>query len=62
MERTNARSEIALGSYSGQGFSDGCTAIATFQPVSKDVIIGQNWDWKAEQKKSLHVRKGLRVC
>lgn len=49
----NARSEIALGSYSGQGFSDGCTAIATFQPVSNDVIIGQNWDWKAEQKKSL---------
>ena len=49
----NARSEIALGSYGGQGFSDGCTAIATFQPVSRDVIIGQNWDWKAEQKKSL---------
>ncbi|MEI3611351.1 C45 family peptidase [Pseudogracilibacillus sp. SO30301A] len=49
----NARSEIALGSYGGRGFSDGCTAIATFPPVSRDIIIGQNWDWKGQQQKSL---------
>lgn len=51
----NARSEIALGSYGGKGFSDGCTAIATFPPVSGDVIIGQNWDWQDRQRKSLLV-------
>src|SRR5699024_1568647 len=49
----NARSEIALGDYGGKGFSDGCTAMATFQPVSSDVIIGQNWDWQGKQKESL---------
>jgi len=49
----NARSEIALGDYGGKGFSDGCTAIATYPPVSEDVIIGQNWDWQGRQRNSL---------
>lgn len=50
----NARTEIALGSYSGKkGFSDGCTVIGTHSPVSQDTIIGQNWDWKGTQSKSL---------
>ncbi len=53
----NARSEIALGAYGGKGFSDGCTAIATFSPVSKDTIIGQNWDWKESQIDSLLLLK-----
>lgn len=48
----NARSEIAL---SGQytRFADGCTAIGVMPPVSSDIIIGQNWDWKPVQSKSL---------
>lgn len=49
----NARTEIALGAYGGKGFSDGCTAIATFSPASTDTIIGQNWDWKESQINSL---------
>ncbi|HET7578609.1 MAG TPA: C45 family peptidase [Bacillales bacterium] len=49
----NARSEIALAGYKGSAFSDGCTAIAVMAPVTEDTIIGQNWDWKGSQKKSL---------
>lgn len=50
----NARTEIALGSYDGKrAFSDGCTVIGTHSPVSSDVIIGQNWDWKGSQTNSL---------
>lgn len=49
----NARSEIALANYKRKAFSDGCTALAVTQPVSSDTIIGQNWDWKGQQKKSL---------
>ncbi|MCH1625779.1 C45 family peptidase [Fredinandcohnia sp. SECRCQ15] len=47
----NTRSEIAL---TGRNiFSDGCTAIAVTPPTSMDTIIGQNWDWKIAQTKSL---------
>lgn len=54
----NCRSEIALtGGEKGVSFSDGCTAIAVCPPLSSDVIIGQNWDWKGEQKKSLLLLK-----
>jgi isopenicillin-N N-acyltransferase like protein len=49
----NARSEIALAGYKGSAFSDGCTAIAVYPPLTKETIIGQNWDWKARQKDSL---------
>lgn len=49
----NARSEIALAGYKGAAFSDGCTAIAVMPPVTSDTIIGQNWDWKGTQQKSL---------
>lgn len=49
----NARSEIALAGYKGTAFSDGCTAIAIMPPVTEDTFIGQNWDWKGSQKKSL---------
>lgn len=49
----NARTEIALGSYGNRQFTDGCTAIATTSPISHDTIIGQNWDWKGAQTKSL---------
>lgn len=47
----NTRSEIAL--TGNRTFSDGCTAIAVTPPHSKDTIIGQNWDWKQSQSKSL---------
>lgn len=49
----NARTEIALANYKGHSFSDGCTAIAITSPLIEDTIIGQNWDWKAQQKNSL---------
>ncbi|HET7616022.1 MAG TPA: C45 family peptidase, partial [Bacillales bacterium] len=49
----NARSEIALAGYEGSAFSDGCTAIGVMPPLTSDTIIGQNWDWKGMQKKSL---------
>lgn len=51
----NARSEIALANYghSNKLFADGCTAIGVTPPVSKETIIGQNWDWKASQANSL---------
>ncbi|MGM0852733.1 MAG: C45 family autoproteolytic acyltransferase/hydrolase [Bacillota bacterium] len=49
----NARSEIALANYKGAVFSDGCTAIAVAPPLTEDIIIGQNWDWKGSQKESL---------
>ncbi|MEN1968749.1 C45 family peptidase [Lentibacillus sp. N15] len=49
----NARSEIALTGYKGKAFSDGCTAMAVMNPIISDTIIGQNWDWKASQKRSL---------
>jgi isopenicillin-N N-acyltransferase like protein len=51
----NARSEIALANYNGKSkrFSDGCTAIGTTAPLSKDTIVGQNWDWKSSQIESL---------
>ncbi len=47
----NTRSEIAL--TGRKSFSDGCTAIAITHPLSRDTIIGQNWDWKKSQTKSL---------
>lgn len=54
----NCRSEIALtGRNNGTGFADGCTAIGVTPPISKDVIIGQNWDWKSHQKNSLLLLK-----
>ncbi|MGP4081757.1 C45 family autoproteolytic acyltransferase/hydrolase [Pseudalkalibacillus sp. R45] len=51
----NARSEIALATYSGKtrSFSDGCTAIGITPPLSNNAILSQNWDWKAAQIKSL---------
>lgn len=49
----NARSEIALAGYKGTAFSDGCTAIAVMPPAGSETILGQNWDWKGPQKKSL---------
>ncbi|WP_245804703.1 C45 family autoproteolytic acyltransferase/hydolase [Halobacillus hunanensis] len=49
----NARSEIALANYKGASFSDGCTAIAVTAPLITETIIGQNWDWKPDQKQSL---------
>ncbi|WP_052361695.1 C45 family peptidase [Geomicrobium sp. JCM 19038] len=48
----NARSEIALAG-SGPSFSDGCTAMSVYPPLTNDTIIAQNWDWKGEQEKSL---------
>lgn len=47
----NTRSEIALTGI--KPFSDGCTAIAVTPPICKDTLIGQNWDWKTSQTKSL---------
>ncbi|MDR4889612.1 C45 family peptidase [Fredinandcohnia sp. QZ13] len=47
----NTRSEIALAGR--KTFSDGCTAIALTPPLTKETIIGQNWDWKSEQTNSL---------
>ncbi|KGX91883.1 C45 family autoproteolytic acyltransferase/hydolase [Pontibacillus marinus] len=51
----NTRSEIALANYNSNTvkFSDGCTSIGTTPPLSDDTIVGQNWDWKASQIKSL---------
>ncbi|WP_082233011.1 C45 family autoproteolytic acyltransferase/hydolase [Halobacillus massiliensis] len=49
----NARSEIALANYKGAVFADGCTAMSVAPPITKDTIIGQNWDWKSTQKDSL---------
>ncbi|PTX53704.1 isopenicillin-N N-acyltransferase-like protein [Melghirimyces profundicolus] len=49
----NARSEIALTQSGTKRFTDGCTSIGVASPVSVDTIIGQNWDWKGEQSKSL---------
>lgn len=49
----NVRSEIALAGNKRTRFSDGCTAIGITSPIITDTIIGQNWDWKAAQKKSL---------
>ncbi|KAE8453412.1 hypothetical protein EG329_010273 [Mollisiaceae sp. DMI_Dod_QoI] len=43
----NARSEIALGS-----FSDGCTSVA-WKTKNEGVILSQNWDWTARVKKNL---------
>ena len=49
----NTRTEIALGSYKKNVFSDGCTAFATMPPIGGDTIIAQNWDWKGSQIDSL---------
>jgi isopenicillin-N N-acyltransferase like protein len=49
----NARSEIALTGDAHTSFSDGCTSIGISTPLTSDTIIGQNWDWKGEQKESL---------
>ncbi|MFZ4451694.1 C45 family autoproteolytic acyltransferase/hydolase [Salibacterium aidingense] len=49
----NARSEIALTGDAHNTFSDGCTGITTCSPLTADTLIGQNWDWKQEQEKSL---------
>ncbi|KUJ22972.1 AAT-domain-containing protein [Mollisia scopiformis] len=43
----NARSEIALGS-----FSDGCTSVG-WKTESEGVFLSQNWDWTARVKKNL---------
>ncbi|MRH41715.1 hypothetical protein GH741_03390 [Aquibacillus halophilus] len=51
----NARSEIALAGYKGSSFMDGCTAMAVCPPLTSETIIGQNWDWKGRQTKSLLV-------
>ncbi|KMY52866.1 hypothetical protein AC623_01785 [Bacillus sp. FJAT-27231] len=48
----NTRSEIALSGKYTQ-FADGCTAIGVMSPMSSEVIIGQNWDWKSSQAESL---------
>lgn len=48
----NTRSEIALSGKHTQ-FADGCTAIGVMSPISSNVIIGQNWDWKSTQSESL---------
>ncbi|MCL7749599.1 C45 family autoproteolytic acyltransferase/hydolase [Halalkalibacter alkaliphilus] len=50
----NTRSEIALTRMNqSTTFSDGCTAIGVYPPIGTKAIIGQNWDWKAEQRNSL---------
>lgn len=49
----NARSEIALAGLKSTAFSDGCTSIALARPAISETIIGQNWDWKKSQQKSL---------
>ncbi|MFB5660430.1 C45 family autoproteolytic acyltransferase/hydolase [Alteribacillus sp. HJP-4] len=49
----NARSEIALTGQAHNSFTDGCTSIGMTAPYAADTIIGQNWDWKGEQTKSL---------
>ncbi|WP_158737940.1 C45 family peptidase [Alteribacillus sp. YIM 98480] len=50
----NTRSEIALTTTSeGPAFSDGCTSIGITSPITDQTMIGQNWDWKASQTKSL---------
>lgn len=49
----NTRSEIALTGYKGMAFSDGCTVLATTNPISQDTLLAQNWDWKGSQKDSL---------
>ncbi|GEK59923.1 C45 family autoproteolytic acyltransferase/hydrolase [Marinococcus halophilus] len=49
----NARSEIALTGQSHTSFADGCTSIGMAPPYTEHTIIGQNWDWKGEQRDSL---------
>lgn len=49
----NSRSEIALTGDAHSSFIDGCTSMFTCSPLTKNTIIGQNWDWKASQKDSL---------
>lgn len=53
----NARSEIALTGIEQTSFADGCTSIGTASPLTSDTIIGQNWDWKEDQKENLFILK-----
>ncbi len=53
----NARSEIALTGDAHTSFTDGCTSIGISTPLTSNTIIGQNWDWKEEQKDSLLLLK-----
>jgi isopenicillin-N N-acyltransferase like protein len=45
----NARSEIAL----TQNDYDGCTSVGYSAPLPSQTWLFQNWDWKADQNKSL---------
>lgn len=45
----NARSEIALTSNK----RDGCTSLAIMPPLADRAYLGQNWDWRAAQSKSI---------
>lgn len=49
----NARSEIAL----TNNKSDGCTSLTILPPVADKAYLGQNWDWRAAQSKSLIITK-----
>ncbi len=44
----NSRSEIFR-----YGFSDGCTSIGQIDHITKEVYIGQNWDWVSCYKDTL---------
>ncbi|RYG72453.1 hypothetical protein FH966_10300 [Lentibacillus cibarius] len=45
----NARSEIAL----TNNKSDGCTSVALMPTIAESAFLGQTWDWRASQSKSL---------
>lgn len=49
----NSRSEIAL----THNTVDGCTSLAVLSPLSSKTFLGQNWDWRPNQKGSLLLTK-----
>lgn len=53
----NAKSELASTGKIVTSFAEGCTSIGTSTPLTSDTIIGQNWDWKEEQKRNLLLLK-----
>ncbi|MCG1027215.1 hypothetical protein J5S49_02775 [Virgibacillus halodenitrificans] len=49
----NARSEIALTTNK----TDGCTSIAILPPIGTAAYLGQTWDWREAQSRSLFLTK-----
>ncbi|MEC2159582.1 C45 family peptidase [Virgibacillus halodenitrificans] len=49
----NARSEIALTANK----ADGCTSVAVMPPIATATYLGQTWDWREAQSRSLILTK-----